>query len=90
MRHITPDQREEILRAWRLYGKQRAVALAVGVDRKTAGRWKPGSNRSSVTEQGYSTWSEAARRRWDEFWSQPMCVSRLAERFHLRIEREGE
>lgn len=78
MKHITPEKRREIFQAWKMYGKQRAVALAAGVDRKTAKRYAPGEPEKEIfVTQGYSTWSEGAKRRWDEFWAQPMCVERL-------------
>lgn len=78
MKHITPEKRREIFQAWKMYGKQRAVALAAGVARQTAKRYAPGEPEKEIfVTQGYSTWSEGAKRRWDEFWAQPMCVERL-------------
>lgn len=74
--YTTTEQRQEIRRVWALYGRPVAVAQATGVDRKTASRHRPGRE-APQRLQGYSTWSEAARRRWDTFWAQPFCVERL-------------
>lgn len=75
---LDPQKLREVQRAWALYGRERSAASAAGVARQTAKRYAPGEPEKEIfVTQGYSTWSEGAKRRWDEFWAQPMCVERL-------------
>lgn len=84
MRNLSSEMKAEIVRAWGLFRSGKAVAQHVGVSAYTARLYrpkpadaKPKPPRKKRDVEGYHTWSQAVRDRWDRFWSGRVSARRL-------------
>lgn len=68
---LPAEKIEQIRKAWQWLKTAKEVAAECQVSERSAYRFSPRSDKPCITYQGYSTWSEETRNRWDDFWDDP-------------------
>jgi hypothetical protein len=88
-RALTPEKKQQIVEAWRTCKTAEQVARLCGVSAHTACAYRPLD--IAAVQMGYSTWSEEARKRWDDWWSSDGKLNRvdIIENWNRQWLRDG-